>query len=115
MGKSSYARVNHFQENIAHGRANEWRCRSGGRYLYICENGLVHYCSQQRGYPGTPLEEYTRDDIRREYFTKKTCAPYCTVSCVQQVAAVDFWRDPQTIEGPQLVSQPLVQISDRVG
>jgi hypothetical protein len=25
------------------------------RYLYICEDGLVHYCSQQRGTPGTPL------------------------------------------------------------
>jgi len=23
----------------------------GARYLYICEDGLVHYCSQQRGYP----------------------------------------------------------------
>jgi MoaA/NifB/PqqE/SkfB family radical SAM enzyme len=111
MGKRSYARVNHFQDNIAHGRPNNWRCRSGARYLYICENGLVHYCSQQRGYPGIPLEKYTRDDIRREYFTRKSCAPYCTVSCVQQVSTMDFWRDPQTIEGPQLVSEPLVQIS----
>src|SRR6516225_9031162 len=59
MEKASYARVNGFQDNIAHGRENQWRCRAGGRYLYICEEGLVHYCSQQRGYPGKPLLEYT--------------------------------------------------------
>ena len=111
LGKASYARVNHFQDNIANGQPNHWRCRSGGRYLYICEKGLVHYCSQQRGYPAVPLEHYTTDDVRREYYTKKDCAPYCTVSCVQQVATVDFWRDPQNIEGPRLVTSPLVHIS----
>jgi MoaA/NifB/PqqE/SkfB family radical SAM enzyme len=111
LGKASYARVNYFQENIANGQPNNWRCRSGGRYLYICEKGLVHYCSQQRGYPAVPLETYTREDLRREYFTKKDCAPYCTVSCVQQVATIDFWRDPQTIEGPRLVAEPLVHIT----
>ncbi len=99
MGKRSYARVNHFQENIARGLPNNWRCRSGGRYLYICEDGLVHYCSQQRGYPATPLADYTREDMRREYYRAKPCAPKCTVSCVQQVAAIDFWRDPQTRDG----------------
>ena len=111
MGKRSYARVNQFQENIAHGRPNNWRCRAGGRYLYICENGLVHYCSQQRGYPGVPLEQYTPDDLRREYYTKKGCAPFCTVSCVQQIAMVDFWRDPQTIDTATPEPEPLVQIS----
>ncbi|MBI3664891.1 MAG: radical SAM protein [Acidobacteria bacterium] len=117
LGKRSYARVNHFQENIAHGRPNNWRCRSGGRYLYICENGLVHYCSQQRGYPGVPLEKYTPEDMRREYYTKKPCAPYCTVSCVQQVATIDFWRGPQILEGftPAPEPEPLVQISTAVG
>ena len=75
-----------FQDNIAQGRPNQWRCRAGARYLYICEDGLVHYCSQQRGYPGIPLEKYTVDDIRREYLTEKSCAPHCTVSCVHQVS-----------------------------
>ena len=35
--------------NLIDGRPNQWRCRAGARYLYICEDGLVHYCSQQRG------------------------------------------------------------------
>ena len=96
MEKGSYSRVNGFQDNIAMGRPNNWRCRAGGRYLYICEDGLVHYCSQQRGYPGKPLAEYTFEDIRREYFAEKSCAPHCTVSCVHQISYIDFWRHPQT-------------------
>jgi MoaA/NifB/PqqE/SkfB family radical SAM enzyme len=93
--KRSFTRINAFQDNIAQGLANDWRCRAGARYLYICEDGLVHYCSQQRGYPGVPLATYTRDDIRREYLTEKGCAPHCTVSCVHQVSIFDSWRAPQ--------------------
>ncbi len=95
MEKGSYARINYFQDNIAAGRPNEWKCRSGARYLYVCEDGLVHYCSQQRGYPAVPLETYTIDDIRREFATPKPCAPYCTVGCVHRVSTMDFWRSPQ--------------------
>jgi len=95
MEKSSYAQINYFQDNIAHGRENHWRCRAGSRYLYICEDGLVHYCSQQRGYPAKPLAEYTVEDIRREYRTEKGCAPRCTVACVHQISYIDFWRGRQ--------------------
>jgi len=93
--KRSFTRINAFQDNISQGLPNDWRCRAGARYLYICENGLVHYCSQQRGYPGVPLATYTKDDIRREYLTEKGCAPNCTVSCVHQVSVFDNWRAPQ--------------------
>jgi len=95
MEKSSFTRINGFQDNIADGRPNQWRCRAGARYLYICEDGLVHYCSQQRGYPGIPLEEYTKENIRREYLSEKGCAPNCTVSCVHQISVFDSWRAPQ--------------------
>ncbi|MEZ5402270.1 MAG: radical SAM protein [Bryobacteraceae bacterium] len=111
--KSSYSQFNSFQEAIADGLPNEWRCRAGGRYLYICEDGLVHYCSQQRGYPGKPLSEYTREDIRREYSTTKACAPHCTVSCVHQISLIDAWRSPQTLPpsmDPDELRQPLVNI-----
>ena len=95
--KKNYSRFNHFQDAIADGKPNTWRCRAGSRYLYICENGLVHYCSQQRGYPATPLEHYTIEDVRREFITEKGCAPHCTVSCVHQISYIDHWRAPQTI------------------
>jgi MoaA/NifB/PqqE/SkfB family radical SAM enzyme len=94
--KNLYSGITNFQEKLADGQPNEWRCRAGARYLYICENGLVHYCSQQRGIPGVPLESYTVDDIKREFLTPKWCAPYCTVGCVHRVSTMDFWRSPQT-------------------
>ena len=97
LGKRGYTRLNYFQDNLVAGRPNKWRCRAGARYLYICEDGLVHYCSQQRGNPGIPLEQYSREDLRREYLSKKSCADYCTIACVHQVAAFDFWRDPQVL------------------
>ena len=96
LTRRSYSRFNHFQEAIANGKPNDWRCRAGGRYLYICEFGLVHYCSQQRGYPGVPLAEYKTADVKREFLTEKSCAPNCTISCVHQVSYIDHWRAPQT-------------------
>jgi MoaA/NifB/PqqE/SkfB family radical SAM enzyme len=93
--KNLYSGIRGFQDNLADGKPNEWRCRAGARYLYVCEEGLVHYCSQQRGYPGVPLESYAITDIRREFATKKACAPYCTVGCVHRVSTMDFWRSPQ--------------------
>jgi MoaA/NifB/PqqE/SkfB family radical SAM enzyme len=114
LGKRSFSRFNEFQHNVARGREHNWRCRSGSRYLYICEDGLVHWCSQQRGYPGIPLTQYTPEMRQREYSTKKFCAPRCTVSCVQQVGILDNWRDPQTLKpkptAPAAVPAQLVQI-----
>lgn len=116
LGKSSFGRINQynpFQEKLAAGKPNNWwRCRAGARYLYICEDGLVHYCSQQRGYPGIPLAKYTREDIRREYLTEKSCAPYCTISCVHQVSIIDRWRDPQTIRFAPKKESALVNVEE---
>src|ERR1700728_4341264 len=92
--KRNYSRFNHFQVNIANGEPNEWRCRAGSRFLYICENGLVHYCSQQR-----------------EYRTEKGCAPNCTVSCVHQISYIDHWRAPQRPPPPSAANaEGLVKI-----
>jgi len=112
LERRSFTRINSFQDNIALGKPNQWRCRAGARYLYICEDGLVHYCSQQRGYPGIPLEKYTIDDIRREYLTEKSCAPHCTVSCVHQVSIFDAWRDPQ--KPPTVAASPESRASELV-
>jgi MoaA/NifB/PqqE/SkfB family radical SAM enzyme len=98
LGKSvfDFANYNRFQKNLANAQPNDWHCRAGSRYLYICEDGLVHWCSQQRGRPGIPLEAYSFDDLKREYHRVKGCAPLCTVGCVHRVAQVDELReDPQ--------------------
>ena len=107
--KNLYSGIRSFQDNLSDGNPNDWRCRAGARYLYICEDGLVHYCSQQRGYPGTPLDHYTIDDIRRQFATPKPCAPYCTVGCVHRVSTMDFWRSPQNAGRATLEERPTRQ------
>ena len=89
----SFAHFDSFQDNISRGLQTEWHCRAGGRFLYICEDGLVHYCSQQRGRPGIPLDRYSVEDLRREAARQKGCAPFCTISCVHQAAMLDDFRE----------------------
>jgi len=89
----SFAQYDRFQRNTAQGMPNRWHCRAGGRFLYICEDGLVHYCSQQRGRPGIPLEQYTVEYLKREAAREKSCAPFCTVSCAHQTAMLDSFRE----------------------
>ena len=96
--KTNYAQFDHFQESIVKGLPNDWRCRAGSRYLYICEDGLVHYCSQQRGFPGVPLANYTTAAVKREFLTAKSCSPNCTIGCVHRISHIDHWRAPQTSE-----------------
>jgi len=95
-GLFAFAYDNLFHRNLVEGRPNEWQCGAGSRYLYICENGLVHYCSQQRGYPGVPIGDYTTADVKREFLTAKGCAPNCTIGCVHRISHIDHWRAPQT-------------------
>ena len=90
---SSFAYYQQFQKNLASGKPNHWHCRAGSRYLYICEDGLVHYCSQQRGSPAIPLEKYDLGDLQREHASVKSCAPFCTISCVHQASMVDQFID----------------------
>jgi MoaA/NifB/PqqE/SkfB family radical SAM enzyme len=91
-GLFSFAHLDAFQRNTVRGLPNPWHCPAGGRFLYVCEEGLVHYCSQQRGYPGIPLADYTQDDLIREAAKPKGCAPFCTISCVHQTAMLDDFR-----------------------
>jgi MoaA/NifB/PqqE/SkfB family radical SAM enzyme len=107
FGSRGDARFNAaFQDNLALGRPNDWSCRAGARYLYVDEHGVVHYCSQMRGVPGVALEKYGPADIAREYLSKKACAPYCTINCVQRVGLFDNWRAPQTVPA-RMTAAPL--------
>lgn len=84
-----------FQRRLMRGRPNDWKCRAGARYLYVSEDGRVHWCSQQRGTPGIPLADYTREDIRRQFHTEKSCSPTCTLSCVHQMSMFDRFSGRQ--------------------
>jgi MoaA/NifB/PqqE/SkfB family radical SAM enzyme len=91
-GLFSFSHFDTFQRNVVKGLPNSWHCPAGGRFLYICEDGLVHYCSQQRGKPAIPLIEYSHEDLIREGRKPKGCAPFCTISCVHQTAMLDDFR-----------------------
>lgn len=88
----SFARHNPWRARLLDGKPNDWHCPAGGRHLYICELGLVHYCMSQRGYPAIPLEQYTLEDCIREAAKPKGCAPYCTIFCVHRIAWIDRLR-----------------------
>ena len=76
--------------------AAPFKCRAGGRYLYVDEFGIVSYCSQRRGSPGIDLLSYTADDVEREFYTPKGCEAQCTIGCARRASALDEWR-PQAI------------------
>ena len=103
-GVFSFAHYDRFQENLVRGLPNAWHCRAGARFLYICEDGLVHWCSQQRGHPGIPLVDYKHEDIEQQYAIVKECAPFCGISCVQQTAMLDEIR-----ENPRGMLQQLIE------
>lgn len=103
----SFARYNPWRRNLIEGRPNDWHCGSGGRHLYICEDGLVHLCMAQRGYPAIPLGEYTKADIVREAKKEKGCAPLCTIACIQRIALLDEFRaNPRAVVGKLIGRMP---------
>jgi pyruvate-formate lyase-activating enzyme len=55
LTRRSYSRFNGFQEAIANGQPNDWRCRAGSRYLYVDENGVVSYQLRPPGQLHRPL------------------------------------------------------------
>ena len=110
--KKNYSRFNQFQEAIANGETNDWRCRAGSRYLYICENGLVHYCSQQRGFPGSSARRiHTSRPQPRISYRENLRAPLHHQLRASDVSYIDHWRAPQTSRISPGIADGLVKIS----
>jgi MoaA/NifB/PqqE/SkfB family radical SAM enzyme len=72
--------------------SSPFKCRAGGRYLYVDEFGIVSYCSQRRGQPGIDLLDYTPDDVERAFYTPKGCEARCAIACARRASACDEWR-----------------------
>lgn len=72
--------------------SSPFKCRAGGRYLYVDEFGQVSYCSQRRGDPGIDLLDYTADHVERGFNTPKGCEAQCTIGCARRASAFDEWR-----------------------
>jgi MoaA/NifB/PqqE/SkfB family radical SAM enzyme len=83
--------TNHHQNMIKNG-TSPFKCRAGSRYLYVDENGIVNWCSQTRHVFKKDLMEYTYEDLKREFYTYKSCQDKCTIGCVRAASSVDGWR-----------------------
>lgn len=76
---------------IAEGRA-PFKCRGGSRYLYVDEFGKAAWCSQTRNVFSKDLMEYSYKDLKREFYSYKSCQDKCTLGCVRAASSVDGWR-----------------------
>lgn len=83
--------TNHHQHIIKNGTA-PFKCRAGSRYLYIDEKGIVSWCSQTRNAFRKELSEYGFEDLKREFYSYKSCQDKCTIGCVRAASSVDGWR-----------------------
>lgn len=84
-----YKNLFDYQERLLRGQTAPFRCRSGSRYLYVDEDGMVRYCSQQREEFGKPLLSYTREDLKEQFYTFKDCHERCTIGCARSCSSVD--------------------------
>ena len=107
LGGRRFSEAHDYRERILREGHAPFKCRAGSRYLYVDEFGDVHWCSQTRGVFKKPLLEYTHEDLKTQFYTKKTCADACTIGCVRTQSAYDEWRSqPLDFEGARRL--PLV-------
>ncbi|HEX3775571.1 MAG TPA: radical SAM protein [Polyangiaceae bacterium] len=108
LGGRRFREAHDYRERILREGHAPFKCRAGSRYLYVDEFGAVHWCSQTRGVFEKPLAEYTHEDLKTQFYTKKTCADACTIGCVRTQSAYDEWRSqPLDFDGARRL--PLVQ------
>ena len=81
-----------WEDDMLRDGSSPFKCRAGGRYLYVDEAGVVSYCSQRRGSPGVNILDYTPEDCEREFYTPKGCEARCTIGCARRASAFDGWR-----------------------
>ncbi len=97
-----------WEQKMLRGGTAPWHCRAGARYLYVDEFGKVAYCSQRRDEPGTPLLEYMREDLKREFDRPKGCEDSCTIACVRRASSLDEWRPQRGAVAHPKVSLPMI-------
>ena len=81
-----------YRERLIRDGEAPFRCRSGARYLYVDEFGMVRWCAQTRASFGKNLSDYTLEDLRQQFYSGKPCSATCCVGCVRTVSALDQWR-----------------------
>jgi MoaA/NifB/PqqE/SkfB family radical SAM enzyme len=74
---------------LLQGRRPKWKCRAGGRFLYVDEFGKAQFCSAQRGRLDKPIGEYTTRDLRAWRRRYKGCEEGCALLCVYRNSVFD--------------------------
>jgi MoaA/NifB/PqqE/SkfB family radical SAM enzyme len=92
VGRSRFGGAGDYRTRLIDSGSAPFKCRAGSRYLYVDEHGVVRWCSQQRESFGIELAKYTREDLRRQFYTRKDCSATCTVGCARASSAADEWR-----------------------
>lgn len=85
-----------YHQDLIEKGSSPFKCRAGSRYLYIDENGVVNWCSQTREIFQKDLMEYSYKDLKREFYSYKSCQDKCTLGCVRSSSSVDGWRKQET-------------------
>jgi MoaA/NifB/PqqE/SkfB family radical SAM enzyme len=86
-----------FQLPLVRGEDVKWKCRAGARHFEIDSQGLVHFCQPQTGSPGKPLLDFTAGDIRKNFYTEKSCTAKCPIAYAHLGSRMDFFRHQDKI------------------
>lgn len=89
---AGYSESMNYRRKLADGGSAAFKCRSGSRYLYVDEYGAVKCCSQAKGLPIIPLEEYSPADLENMFYMYKPCCKSCTVGCARTASKFDEFR-----------------------
>jgi MoaA/NifB/PqqE/SkfB family radical SAM enzyme len=82
-----------YRERLIRGETAPFKCRAGARYIYVDELGDAHWCSQKKTLFSKPILEYTLEDLKEQFHTKKGgCEPLCTVGCARSCSSKDEFR-----------------------
>jgi MoaA/NifB/PqqE/SkfB family radical SAM enzyme len=92
----SWSDFSSYRKRLVRQGTAPFKCRAGSRYLYIDEFGSVNWCSQTRNIWSKPLATYSREDLREQFFTHKSCNDTCTLGCARSSSQLDGWR-PQFV------------------
>jgi hypothetical protein len=107
MIPKSWQEMTDYRGQLIRDGSAPFKCRAGSRYLYVDEAGLVSWCSQTRAYWNKPLADYTRADLREQFYTYKACQDTCTLGCVRSASQVDNWRPQAPADGDAATASPL--------
>ena len=89
----SFAQYDRFQRNVARGFPNRWHCRGRGTLpLHLRGRAGALLLAAARAARRFRSNSMAAEDLRREGAREKSCAPFCTVSCVHQTAMLDSFR-----------------------